>query len=185
MMRPLITAGSFPAMGADWSQVERRLAGVREGDASVPGYVYVIGKLDGTMTKVGISKCPLKRFNDLQHATGDALGLFYLAPAAHPRRLEKAVHHYLSERRARREWFAVRPEVAINAVKAMIAEPGGAGPEFKTITVKGMDKRSWEWVKAHAAQRGESIATVVARAIELRLATEAQGGRPKEEPPAG
>lgn len=102
--------------------VGRAVAPVRSDDCDLsspddPRYVYVIGG-EGSPLKIGFSMFPDGRRSELQCGNPVALSVLFTLRLSltEARRVERATHVLLRERRIKNEWFAVDLVTAAQAI---------------------------------------------------------------------
>lgn len=86
--------------------------------------IYVITSTSAT--KIGISRNKVVRLQNLQSWVPEKLTLVWSAPGPQYsiKRVEAAVHADLSAHRLFGEWFAISPDVAIEAIKKQMRDHG-------------------------------------------------------------
>lgn len=111
---------TFPVL-EDWEETPVKTARVD------PLTIYVIRADIGDVVKIGISKYPDYRLQNLQAANPVQRLNFvfkFEGTASVIRRVEREAHAALSDKALGNEWFGVRPEIAINVVKGLLAKAG-------------------------------------------------------------
>lgn len=113
-------------------------------------YVYVLGAVDSPQ-KIGISRDPYRRAGEFKTGSHQELVVSFKTPLLRSEayEVERLVHHRLSERRVRGEWFDVTPEEAAREVEEGVAayhrgerSPRSAGnPEMERVVM--MAPASW------------------------------------------
>jgi hypothetical protein len=68
--------------------------------------------------KIGISRDPIRRINDLSLVAGVTISLIHIIPAAQPRVLETALHEWFVDKAIGHEWFAL-DEVDVRCVQQL------------------------------------------------------------------
>lgn len=78
------------------------------------GHVYFIQGLSNEWIKIGFSKQPLRRLDDLQAGSPTPLRIIKTVPG--DMSLERKLHHYFSEYRKHGEWFDISEEDVYKAL---------------------------------------------------------------------
>jgi len=85
-----------------------------------PG-VYVMASEGGGSIKVGHSKNPVRRLNDLQVSNQDTLRVFWVlrAKGDGAKKIERAFHNAARKtpHHLRGEWYCIKPEIAVSVIK--------------------------------------------------------------------
>lgn len=81
--------------------------------------VYLIQQQNSTLYKIGVSKNPLKRVNELQTANAETLILIKQFPTKHGFQLENYLHRRYTNKNIQLEWFELSEEDVKNFEKKL------------------------------------------------------------------
>lgn len=79
--------------------------------------VYLIQSKDSGLYKIGISKNPNRRLNELQTGNGEQLRIVHSFESEYPTTLETALHNIYSHISKRGEWFYFDLNIEVNFLK--------------------------------------------------------------------
>jgi len=80
------------------------------------GGIYCISEGENGLYKIGVTKCPTYRINDLQMGNPRKIYLNFYIECSDVRDKEKVIHDRFGEKHIRGEWFDVRPCDIIDAM---------------------------------------------------------------------